>query len=166
MTGLSAQSIRRLRPITPFHERTVVHGMTFGLGPCGYDVRIAEEVILYPPGAGGGGITDILGGVSFALASTIERFDMPATIRGGIVNKSTWIRRGLVIPTVVIEPGWHGFLTFALMYHGFGRLVIPAGAPIAQIGFEWLDEPTELPYAGKYQDQPAGPVAAIAEGAA
>lgn len=35
--------------------------------------------------------------------------------------------------------------------------------PIAQIIFEQLGQPTELPYAGNYFDQPAQPVPAILE---
>jgi hypothetical protein len=37
------------------------------------------------------------------------------------------------------------------------------GCPIAQIIFHILDEPTEAPYEGKYQDQRSGPVPAIFE---
>ena len=41
--------------------------------------------------------------------------------------------------------------------------VIPDGAPIGQMIFHLLDAPTELPFTGKYQDQPQRPVAAIEE---
>ncbi|WP_342641331.1 hypothetical protein [Rhodoligotrophos ferricapiens] len=35
-------------------------------------------------------------------------------------------------------------------------LMINAGDPIAQVVFQRLDEPTVLPYDGKYQDAPPG----------
>ena len=60
---LPAQEIRKLRPLDPFVERKVAFGTTYGLGPAGYDVRIAETIWLWPG--------------RFLLASTIEHFDMP-----------------------------------------------------------------------------------------
>jgi dCTP deaminase len=146
---LSAQSIRRRRPIDPFHERTVAHGKTYGLSAAGYDVRIRESVVLRPG--------------DFALASTLERFTMPNDLLARVADKSSWARKGLTVQNTVIEPGWRGYLTLELANHGPNRLEIPAGAPIAQIIFELLDEPTEQPYTGRYQNQPPEPVAAIEE---
>lgn len=141
---LSAQSIRDRRGmIEPFCERTVFDGMSFGLSSCGYDVRIAEKIRL-ERGA-------------FALASTIEKFDFPADIVGKLHDKSTWARRGLSVFNTVSEPGWRGYLTLELVNHGPETLILRPGCPIGQIVFHRLDEPTQQPYAGKYQDQAAGP---------
>lgn len=150
MSILPAQTIRLLQPIDPFYERTVVNGMTFGLGPAGYDVRIAETVVVHS--------------ASFTLASTIERFDMPADVLAYVKDKSSWARRGLCVQNTVIEPGWRGFLTLELTNHGGMPVKIAKGSPIAQIIFHRLEAPTEQPYAGKYQDQRPGPVAPIWEG--
>ena len=76
---LPAQVIRAIRPLDPFCERTAHNGMTFGLGPAGYDVRIAES------------ITAAAG--QFVLASTVEHFDMPNDVLGQVCDKSTWARR-------------------------------------------------------------------------
>ena len=46
MTVLSCQSIRELGVFTPFNERKVFNGMSYGLSYSGYDVRIAEDVNL------------------------------------------------------------------------------------------------------------------------
>ena len=127
--------------ITPFCERTVHNGKTFGLSSAGYDIRIAEKMRL----------------TSFKLASTIEYFEMPHNILGKVYNKSTWARHGLNVMTTVIEPGWRGYLTLELVNLGHEPLIILEGDPIAQITFEMLDMPTEQPYTGKYQDQEAGP---------
>jgi len=143
---LPAQTIRKLQPIQPFHERTIINGMSYGLSHAGYDVRIAEDVCLYNGG--------------FSLASTIEYFDMPHDLVAMVHDKSTWARRGLSLFNTVIEPGWNGFLTLELVNNCNEILRIEAGSPIAQIVFMRLEEPTESPYTGKYQNQEAGPQAA------
>lgn len=149
MTILSAQTIRTRNIIHPFHERSTAFGMTYGLSPAGYDVRIAEDMTLLPG--------------EFALASTLEHFTMPDDCLGYVKDKSTWARRFLAVQNTVIEPGWRGYLTLELTHHGKQYIRIRAGMPIAQIVFHKLDHPTIAPYNGKYQDQPAGAQPAILE---
>ena len=96
-------------------------------------------------------------GHTLMLASTKERFWMPKNLRGVVHDKSSWVRKGLTVANTVIEPGWCGFLTIELTYHGVDDLIVTTGDPIAQIAFEYLDHPTEQPYTGKYQHQPRGP---------
>lgn len=148
---LSAQSIRKRGIITPFYERTLsLNGMTYGLGPAGYDIRAAEDVILYPK--------------DFVLGSSIEHFDIPNDISVMIHDKSSWARKGLDVKNTVAEPGWRGFLTLEYTNNHVTDIIrIKRGNPIAQIVFHMLDEPTDHPYRGKYQDQPAGPQSAIDE---
>ena len=146
---LPAQTIRNLKPITPFYERTVFNGMSFGLSHAGYDVRIAETVALSKG--------------EFCLASTIEMFHMPNDMVAMVHDKSSWARRGLSLFNTVIEPGWTGYLTLELVNNADPLLVIDQGSPIAQIVFMRLEEPTEKPYSGKYQNQEAGPQAARIE---
>lgn len=159
MTVLSAQTIRKHGIFTPFHERTVHKGMTFGLGPAGYDVRIAETVELGIQRASR--IT--YSAPHSALASTVEHFNMPEDCIAYVKDKSTWARRFVLVQNTIIEPGWRGHLTLEITYDGDDGIVIEAGSPIAQIVFHKLDEPTENPYNGKYQDQKAGPQPAIME---
>lgn len=139
---LSGESIVERGLISPMYPRTKAHGMTFGTGPAGYDVRIDKHVIL-PPGG-------------FALAATLERFAMHNDVLGIVHDKSTWARRGLALQNTVIEPGWRGFLTIELSNHGPETLMIEWGCPIAQVIFHALDRPTKQPYAGRYQDQAPG----------
>jgi dCTP deaminase len=150
MTVLSAQTIRKRGIFTPFHERTKIHGMTLGLGPAGYDVRINESVTIPPGGA--------------LLASTIEHFDMPSDVLGQVADKSTWARMFIAVQNTVIEPGWRGHLTLELSNHSARTVHIERGSPIAQIVLFKLDELTEQPYKGKYQDQPNRVVEPILEG--
>lgn len=146
---LSAQTIRKRGIITPFHERSVFEGLSFGLSTCGYDIRIAEDVLLN---------SSIY--MKFRLTSSIEHFDMPNDVVGRVHDKSTWARQGLTVQNTIIEPGWRGYLTLELTTHGIEHFTIKKGTPIAQVVFELLDEPTDNPYAGKYQDQREGPVSA------
>lgn len=152
MTVLSAQSIWLRRPIKDMQNRTTHNGMTYGMSSCGYDCRVAENVKLG------------LGMASFMLASTMEEFDMPIDLVGIVHDKSSWARKGVAVQNTVIEPYWKGFLTLELTNHSSSVISIPAGSPICQIVFHKLDEPTILPYQGKYQHQKAGPQPAIDEG--
>lgn len=140
------------------------HGVSFGLGEAGYDIRIKQDVVFKPDE--GIVITDQFNGLEwrkhlgrFVLASAIEQFQMPNNLSGIVHDKSTWARRGLSVFNTVIEPGWHGFLTLELIYHGQTELHIPAGSGIAQVMFHQVMEPTA--YKGKYQYQDDRPVPAI-----
>lgn len=140
---LPSQVIRRIKPILPFNERTIHNGMSYGLSHAGYDVRIAEDVVLVPG--------------TYCLASTMEEFFMPNDLVAFVHDKSSWARRGLSLFNTVIEPGWNGFLTLELVNHSDEALPVFAGSPIAQIIFMRMEEPTEKPYSGKYQHQKRGP---------
>lgn len=147
---LSGQTIRRLGIITPCCERTVAHGMSYGLGPAGYDVRVREGLILQPQG--------------FSRVSVVEHMALPNDVMGWIADKSSWVRQGLCVQNSKAEPGWRGYLTLELTNHSDQPITLVSGMPIAQVVFMRLDEPAETPYGdGKYQDQPPRPVAAIKE---
>ena len=138
---IPAQTLRKIKPVEPFCERTQHNGMTYGLGPAGYDVRIAETVTVG----------------RFVLGSTVERFNIPNDVLAQVCDKSTWARRGVAVQNTIIEPGWRGYLTIELTNHSDAPIEVRAGDPIAQIIFFRLEEPTALPYSGKYQDQERGP---------
>ena len=136
------------------------HGVSYGLGEAGYDIRI-KQTIEFRNGFDGPHVH--IDGVAcpgrFIIASAIDEFDMPEDMVGIVHDKSTWARRGLSVFNTVIEPGWKGFLTLELVYHGGGNLLIPAGAGIAQVIFHEVYAPAS--YDGKYQNQPDQPVGAI-----
>jgi dCTP deaminase len=148
------------------------HGVSYGLGEVGYDIRLKQEIRFDRDYRGDRKVIVIdrngIGQVErfhqqegrFTLASAIEEFDMPSDLVGIVHDKSSWARRGLSVFNTVIEPGWKGFLTLELVYHGNEILTIPAGAGIAQVIFHELQE--RAAYAGKYQNQANEPVAAIA----
>jgi dCTP deaminase len=148
------------------------HGVSYGLSEAGYDICIKQEIQFTRNNVGQRSVArierDSIGrlseydrtGGSFVLASAIEEFQMPEDMIGIVHDKSSWARRGLSVFNTVIEPGWEGFLTLELVYHGNENLIIPAGAGIAQVIFHRVAEPTA--YHGKYQNQADMPVPAIA----
>lgn len=143
---LRAIRIDDLHIVEPFVERTVFNGKSFGLSSAGYDIRARESVELLPSNRS-----------RFQMCSSLERFQMPDDVLGIVHDKSTWARLGVAVQNTVIEPGWQGFLTLELTLHANQPVFIEAGEPVAQIVFHKLLEPAEKPYAGKYQNQEAGP---------
>jgi len=144
MTVLSAQTIRRLGILTPLREEhRGPSGNSAGLSCCGYDL-ISDAIYCVRPR-------------QFVLAASVELFNIPTFVVGVVHDKSSLARRGLAVQNTVLEPGWRGHVTLELTNHGTKNILICAGDPIAQVLFHRLDEPTEQPYRGRYQDQEAGP---------
>lgn len=150
-------------PIKDMYRDKRSNGDTsYGMSEAGYDIRIKQEVrfsrhlrarVVH--------ITEPNGDYAhefgrFALASSIEEFQMPPNLVGIVHDKSTWARRKLSVFNTVIEPSWKGFLTLELVYHGDTELVIPAGSGIAQVIFHQTTD--DAHYTGKYQNQPDKPV--------
>lgn len=143
------------------------HGVSHGLSEAGYDIRIKQDVV-FDIGENALGIpycqTIVDNQASpgrFVLASAIEEFDMPSDLVGVVHDKSTWARQGLSVFNTVLEPGWKGFLTLELVFHGSKVLRIPAGAGIAQVIFSKCCN--SISYDGKYQNQPDRPVSSVFE---
>lgn len=145
---LSAATLRRLKPVWPFVERTIFNGMSFGLSSAGYDIRIAQD--------------NILGPNEFRLGSSVERISLPNNVMAFLTDKSSFARRGLSCFNCVLEPGWSGHLTIEMKNQSWETINIPAGSPIAQIIFQYVDDQTEG-YSGKYQFQGPQPQCAIFE---
>ncbi len=146
-------------------EKESSNGVTHGMSEAGYDIRIKQEIVFMPRN-GIRAEDKILVDNNwnkpqygrFVLASTIEEFHMPPFLAAIVHDKSTWARRGLSVFNTVIEPGFRGFLTLELVYHGSQVLRIPAGSGIAQVVFHSLSD--QASYAGRYQNQENRPVEA------
>lgn len=144
-------------PIRDMLDHKVRGGVTsHGLSEAGYDVRVKQDIVFTEFGVE---IDGIWKGGTFALASTVEEFQMPQHLCAVVHDKSSWARRGLSVFNTVVENGWAGFLTLELVYHGRERLHVPAGSGIAQLLFHRTS--MNAKYDGKYQNQPNHPVAAI-----
>ena len=169
---INGKHLLALQPILEMEpSKKQVHGTSYGLAEAGYDIRIKQSVLFHPHGypewsdgpcvatkwreEDGSQRGEFRHG-RFALASAIEEFRMPNNLVGIVHDKSTWARKGLSVFNTVIEPGWNGFLTLELVYHGNDTLTIPAGSGIAQVLFHELQSPGA--YEGKYQNQKDEPV--------
>lgn len=150
---LSAETIRKLNFIHPLRERgrTELEGpqqglsVSHGLGNASYDISSDQHFFLDP-----GQIT---------LVSTIEKFYIPENVAGFAVNKSTWFRLGAMLIPGFVDPGWRGHMTVAFYNAGRETIIMPHGAGICQVVFEFVDQETHE-YEGKYQDQARGVVEA------
>lgn len=167
---INGKSLLECYPIKEMEPgKRTSHGVSYGLGEVGYDIRVKQQITFgRKDGARVVEVADIENGITvnsvlelgtFALASAIEEFQMPTNLVGIVHDKSTWARQGLSVFNTVIEPGWDGFLTLELVYHGGKTLTIPAGAGIAQVVFHELSE--SACYNGKYQGQANKPVQSI-----
>ena len=145
---VNKKALLRVAPIQNMVATKMTYkGFSWGLTECGYDIRIAQDIWMFP-------------GRSFVLASSRECFNMPTNLMGRVLNKSSWARLGVdASMTTNIEPGWKGYLTLELRYACWKPLFIPKGVGIAQVIFERIEQ--ETTYSGKYQNQPNRPVKAI-----
>lgn len=166
---INGKALREAAPILDMLPGKVrALGVSHGLAEVGYDIRIQQSVRFTKDIFGRrriqrwepGWDDEVECKGRFILASAMEAFNMPENLVGVVHDKSTWARRGLSVFNTVIEPGWRGFLTLELVYHGDDTLWIPAGAGIAQVLFHESAMPAV--YHGKYQGQVSRPVEAIA----
>lgn len=149
-------------------EKCKLNGVSHGLAEAGYDIRLKQDLLFDPSQDGSrplvmennehGQCVRIRSG-RFTLASAIEEFHMPDDLVGVVHDKSTWARHGVSVFNTVIEPGWKGFLTLEIVFHGNSVVHLPAGSGIAQVLFHKIQNVAA--YDGKYQDQPDRPVEAI-----
>lgn len=167
----SAQTIRSLCSlgkqamstslISPYVERTVdkASGKSYGLSSAGYDIRVDKFTV------DGQIRSDLrMSNGDFILASSLERIVMPKNMIAIVHDKSSWAREGLALQNTVLEPGWEGYITLELSFHRpKHHITIKSGDPIAQLIFHYLDQETDQPYVGKYQNQPNEPIEAIKE---
>lgn len=162
---VNGNSLYRSSQLLDIPDRKVSeHGVSYGLGEAGYDIRIKQDITFYRlfglipmvKVVDGDQVSRHFG--KFTLASAIEKFNMSPSCVAIVHDKSTWARRALSVFNTVIEPGWKGYLTLELVYHGRKKLHIPAGSGIAQVLFHLVQEPAN--YNGKYQNQENKPVAA------
>lgn len=157
---LSYQTIKEFcetfKMIDPWCEKTIFEGMSYGLGPCTYDMRLDKiltednrVVAEY----------DFRAGESI-LVSTIERVRIPDNICASVLDKSTFARKFMSAFNTHFDPGFEGYPTIELVNLGQRMITLKHGMPICQFKFEVLDKPTEKPYRGKYQNQDSKPVEA------
>ncbi|HYT90294.1 MAG TPA: dCTP deaminase [Gemmataceae bacterium] len=93
---------------------------------------------------------------SFALAETVEYFEIPRDILCICVGKSTYARCGIICNVTPLEPEWRGKITIEISNTTPLPAKIYANEGIAQILFFRGEAVCRTSYAdkkGKYQDQ-------------
>ena len=166
---VNRETLIKWRPIVAMTDtKEQFMGTSFGLSEAGYDIRIKQDVEFFVSPHGNYVVTsdpetgdcETHAG-NFCLASSMVEFDTPKTMVGTVKDKSTWARKGLSVFNTVIEPGWPGWLTLELVYHGNTNMKIHAGQGIAQVLYGLLSD--ESSYAdGKYQNAGNFPQPALA----
>lgn len=154
--AITGELIREYNIIAPHYPRTQSpEGLSFGESLIGYDVRLAQSLVIPPQG--------------FVLGSILEHMVVPLDLVGVVHDKSTNARLGITLQNTVIEPGWEGYLTVEITNHLPNRwwsryqntYVLPSGYPIAQVLFHRVEGKLQKGYDGKYQHQLPEPVPAI-----
>lgn len=147
---LSGDSIRAANIFEPCEERGTQSDMSYGLGPCCYDIRVhmpAAPVIGYRtvlvPSVGAGVL--LVPGQGILLA-TREKITVPPLAVGFVKDTAPWARRGLLTAQAVVEPGETGHLSVFVTNAGSEDLPILDGDPIARLIFHWLDKLPDLGY--------------------
>lgn len=91
----------------------------------------------------------------YALAVTVETFQVPTDVLGVCLGKSTYARCGLVMNTTPLEPGWCGRLVLEMFNSAPLPLRVYVNEGIAQCLFFRGETPATsyADRAGKYQGQ-------------
>lgn len=181
MAVLCDTQIRELVGIEPFEENQKRPGhVSYGVSSYGYDVRVGTlfKVFTNVSTHGGQAIVDpknftddyfvtidtaeterdyvIIPPNSFALAETVEWFDIPRDMLVICLGKSTYARCGLIVNVTPLEPEWRGRVTLEISNTTPLPAKVYANEGIAQMIFLKADRVCAMSYAdkaGKYQDQ-------------
>jgi len=86
----------------------------------------------------------------YIMIQTMEKVNMPLNLAARMLPRSTLQRSGIYLYHALIDPGYHGKLTFGMKNIGHHDFEIERGSRIAQIMFEEVHGKTEA-YDGRYQ---------------
>ncbi len=164
--------MRAPAPLPPTTRKVI----SYGLSSYGYDIRVAGEFKVFTPTScepvdpkampekafdtivTNGSV--LIPPNSFALARTIERFNIPREVIALVYGKSTYARCGIVVNCTPLEPEWRGHLTMEISNTTPLPARIYANEGIAQLVFHWTSAKCHRSYAdkndgrpGKYQSQ-------------
>ena len=164
--------IKQLIKIEPFAEAAVRPGViSYGVSSYGYDVRVGRHFKIFtnvygalidPKNFSPAAFVDIEGDHciippnSFALAETVEHFEIPRDVLSICLGKSTYARCGIIVNITPLEPEWRGKITIEISNTTPLPAKIYANEGIAQILFFRAEDVCQISYAdkkGKYQDQ-------------
>ena len=172
MAVLPDWQIQRDIKIEPFADGSVRPGaISYGVTSYGYDVRVGRRfkvftnarcAVVDPKNFDPASFVDMEGDSclippnSFALAETVETFEIPRNILSICLGKSTYARCGVIVNVTPFEPEWEGFVTLEISNTTPLPAKVYANEGLCQILFFQSDEICETSYAdrkGKYQGQ-------------
>jgi len=96
------------------------------------------------------GHPEVFSSLTFYLGGTRERLVLPDDLMAFVELRSTWARRGLLIPPTIVDAGFVGNLTLEVFAMNGNR--VPYGERFAHLIFAKLTGPA-VPYRGKYYGQ-------------
>ncbi|HLT19735.1 MAG TPA: dCTP deaminase [Thermomicrobiales bacterium] len=160
--------------IDPFPDLDVA------LGSCSIDFRLGNTFMVFehssysyidprrPQSIGEGmrtivvpdGERFIMQAGDFALASTIESFELSDDLVARLEGRSSIARLGITVHSTaaVFEPGWYGTATMELSNLGRMAVALYPGMRICSFTFEQLSSPAEVPYRAKKDNKYAGQI--------
>lgn len=145
--------------------------ISYGLTSYGYDVRVDRKFKVFtnvwgstvdPKNFDPKSFVEVEDDVciiqpnSFALAETVEYFEIPRDVLAVCMGKSTYARCGIIVNVTPLEPEWRGRVTIEISNTTPLPAKIYAGEGIAQILFLRGVAECRTSYAdkdGKYQNQ-------------
>ena len=164
--------VKKYRMLEPFEEHLQRDGViSYGLSSMGYDIRVTDEfkvftnlkqAVVDPKEFSPDSFVDFKGPVcivppnSFTLARSVEYFQMPRSVMGLCLGKSSYARCGIVVNITPLEPEWEGHLTIEISNTTPLPARIYSFEGIAQVLFFEAGSLPEVSYAdrkGKYQGQ-------------
>lgn len=164
--------IERDIKIEPFAAASARPGViSYGVSSYGYDVRVGRQfkvftnvygTLIDPKNFSPNAFVDmeadscIIPPNSFALAETVETFEIPRDVLAVCLGKSTYARCGIIVNITPLEPEWRGKITIEISNTTPLPAKIYANEGIAQILFFRAEQVCKISYAdkkGKYQDQ-------------
>ncbi|MGM0533800.1 MAG: dCTP deaminase [Campylobacterota bacterium] len=170
-TWIKEMSLKK-KMIVPFCDDQIGTGVvSYGLSSYGYDIRVSNEFKIFtnlnstvvdPKNFKSENVIDFSGDEciippnSFALARTVEYFNMPDDVLAICLGKSTYARCGIIVNVTPFEPGFSGHITIEISNTTPLPAKIYANEGIAQVLFLQGDEACGTTYKdkkGKYQSQ-------------
>ena len=159
----------KIEPFAPQQHRPGV--ISYGVTSYGYDVRVDRRFKVFtnvwgstvdPKHFDPKSFVDvdadfcIIPPNSFALAETVETFEIPRDVLATCLGKSTYARCGIIVNVTPLEPEWRGKITIEISNTTPLPAKIYANEGIAQILFFRGEAVCQVSYGdkrGKYQDQ-------------
>ncbi|KKM81402.1 hypothetical protein LCGC14_1330160 [marine sediment metagenome] len=106
----------------------------------GLDLRLQESIALMPG--------------KFTLGLTAEIVRMPNDLMGFCNLRSSWARRGIIIPPTIVDPGFRGRLVIEMVNFSEEMIVLQEGERFLHLIIAKVTG--AIPYCGQYQNQYMG----------